>query len=61
MPREKQMSDKRTILSMPADLKERVRKFRFQQELNTEAEALRLLIESGLKAFEERDVKESSK
>ena len=52
MPRKKEMADKRTLLSMPPELKERVRKFRFQHEVNTEAEALRLLIETGLQAFE---------
>ena len=43
---------------MPPELKERVRKFRFQHELNTQAEALRLLIEKGLQAFEGREPKD---
>ena len=48
MPREKKMSSQRTILSMPSELKERIRKFRFANEIDTEAEAIRLLIERGL-------------
>lgn len=50
MPREKTMANQRTILSMPADLKERIRRFRFDREFNTEAEAIRFLIERGLEA-----------
>lgn len=50
MPKEKKMSSQRTILSMPLELKERIRKFRFANEINTEAEAIRLLIERGLDA-----------
>ena len=42
-------------MSMPPELKERVRRFRFQHELNSEAEALRLLSEKGLQAFESRE------
>jgi hypothetical protein len=48
MPKEKKMSSQRTILSMPSELKERIRKFRFANEIDTEAEAIRLLIERGL-------------
>ncbi len=33
---------------MPPELKERIRKFRFANEIDTEAEAIRLLIERGL-------------
>jgi predicted DNA-binding protein len=50
MPKEKRMSDQRTILSMPPELKERIRNFRFANEIDTEAEAIRRLIERGLKA-----------
>lgn len=50
MPKEKKMSSQRTILSMPPELRERIRKFRFANEINTEAEAIRLLIERGLDA-----------
>ena len=50
MPKEKKMSDQRIILSMPSELKERIRKFRFANEIDTEAEAIRLLIERGLEA-----------
>jgi hypothetical protein len=39
---------------MPLDLKERVRKFRFANEINTEAAAIRLLIERGLESSGER-------
>lgn len=52
MPREKKMSNERTILSMPPDLKERIRKFRFANEINTEAEAMRILLERGLEVSE---------
>jgi hypothetical protein len=46
------MSPQRTILSMPPELKEQIRAFRFANEINTEAEAIRVLIERGLKAEE---------
>jgi hypothetical protein len=52
MRRAKKMLTQRTILSMPPDLKERIRKFRFANEIDTEAEAIRLLIERGLQASE---------
>jgi predicted DNA-binding protein len=57
MPKEKKMSSQRTILSMPHELKERIRKFRFANEIDTEAEAIRLLIERGLEASEEQSSK----
>jgi hypothetical protein len=38
-------------LSMPSELKERIRKFRFANEIDTEAEAIRQLIERGLDAI----------
>jgi hypothetical protein len=52
MPKEKKMAAGRTILCMPPDLKARIRKFRFANEINSEAEAIRLLIERGLQAGE---------
>jgi len=54
MPREKVMAEKRTMLNMPPDLKERVRKFRFANEIDTEAEAIRTLIEAGLEVYEKK-------
>ena len=57
MPKEKKMSSQRTILSMPSELKERIRRFRFANEIDTEAEAIRLLIERGLEASGEQDGK----
>jgi hypothetical protein len=53
MPKEK-MASQRTILSMPSELKERIRKFRFANEIDTEAEAIRLLIERGLEVSGEQ-------
>ncbi len=50
MPKEKVMASQRTILSMPPDLKERIRAFRFSKQINTEAEAIRLLLEQALEA-----------
>jgi predicted DNA-binding protein len=50
MPKEKTMADKRTIISMPEELRERVRSYRFSKQINTEAEAIRTLIEKGLEA-----------
>lgn len=52
MPPVKRMSDQRFVLSMPPELRERVRKFRFRAEINTESEAIRTLIEAGLRALE---------
>jgi predicted DNA-binding protein len=60
MPKEKKMSSQRTILSMPPELKERIRKFRFANEIDTEAEAIRLLIERGLETSGERGGKGKS-
>jgi hypothetical protein len=54
MPRKGTMSNERTILSMPPELKERIRKFRFSNEINTEAEAMRFLLEKGLEASESK-------
>ena len=51
MPKEKKMSSQRTILSMPPELKERIRKFRFANEIDTEAKAIRQLIERGRDAI----------
>ena len=50
MVREKTMADKRTIFSMPEELRERVRDYRHANKINSEAEAIRLLIERGLNA-----------
>lgn len=40
----------RTILTIPDDLKERVRVFRFAERIDTEAEAIRRLITEALDA-----------
>jgi len=48
------MSDQRVVVSMPPELKERIRKFRFANEINTEAEAIRTLLDTALKTDEER-------
>jgi hypothetical protein len=50
MAREKKMLPKRTLLSLTPEQKEAVRDFRFANRLNTEQEALRLLLDLGLKA-----------
>ena len=50
VPKEKTMAPQRTILSMPPELKEQIRAFRFANQINTEAEAIRVLIERGLSA-----------
>ncbi len=50
MPKEKTMADKRTIISMPEELREKVRSYRFSKQINTEAEAIRTLIGKGLEA-----------
>ena len=47
MPREKSM-DVRKIVSMSAELVERIRQYRFGKQVNSEAEAIRTLIEKGL-------------
>ena len=44
MPRERSM-DVRKIVSMPAELVDRIRRYRFAREINTEADAIRMLIE----------------
>ena len=44
------MAVQRTILSMPPELKERIKRFRFDKQINSEAEAIRLLIEKALAA-----------
>lgn len=49
MPREKNM-DVRKIVSMPGELVEKIREYRFAHQINSEAEAIRLLIERGLAA-----------
>jgi hypothetical protein len=54
MARDKTMAPQRTILSMPPDLKERIRTFRFSAQINTEAEAIRQLIEMGLEVADKR-------
>lgn len=54
MPPVKRMSDKRIVLSMPDELRERVRRYRFAEMINTESEALRTLIEKALDAEEKR-------
>jgi hypothetical protein len=48
MAKEKVMAPQRIILSMPADLRERVRAFRFAKQINTEAEAIRTLLDQAL-------------
>lgn len=40
----------RKLITMPHELVERVKAFRFQQQINTETEAIRRLIELGLDA-----------
>ncbi len=40
----------RTILTIPGDLKERVRAYRFAEKIDTEAEAIRRLITEALDA-----------
>lgn len=47
MSREKSM-DVRKIISMPAELVERIKHYRFANQINSEAEAIRALIEKGL-------------
>jgi hypothetical protein len=49
MPREKSM-DVRKIVSMTDALVERIKRYRFAKQINTEAEAIRALIEKGLDA-----------
>ena len=49
MPREKEM-DTRKIVSMPAELAKAIEDFRFDERISTEAEAIRRLLEAGLKA-----------
>ncbi|WP_202618044.1 hypothetical protein [Aureimonas leprariae] len=49
MVREKTM-DVRKIVSMPADLVERIAAFRHAERISTEAEAIRVLIAAGLDA-----------
>lgn len=49
MAREKSM-DVRKIVSMPATLVESIKRYRFSKEINSEAEAIRILIEKGLEA-----------
>ncbi|GJE43844.1 hypothetical protein AEGHOMDF_3023 [Methylobacterium soli] len=44
------MAAQRTILSMPPELKERIRAYRFAKRINTEAEAIRQLLERALDA-----------
>ena len=46
------MNEVRKVIGYPAELAERIRKFRFAREFATEAEAVRFLIEAGLKAEE---------
>lgn len=53
MARRKEM-DTRKLISMPAELVERIKRFRFSNEINTEAEAIRLLIEMGLETAAKR-------
>jgi hypothetical protein len=50
MPREKTMSDKRIVLSVTPELREWIRKFRFANEIETEAQAMRLLLKQALEA-----------
>jgi hypothetical protein len=50
MAKEKVMAPQRIILSMPSDLRERVRAFRFANQINTEAEAIRTLLDQALEA-----------
>ena len=50
MAKEKTMAPQRTILSMPPELKEAIRAFRFSKQINTEAEAIRALLVQALEA-----------
>jgi hypothetical protein len=50
MAKEKVMAPQRIILSMPPDLRGRVRAFRFAKQINTEAEAIRALLDQALVA-----------
>lgn len=47
MGRPKSMAS-RKLVSLPADLTEKVENYRFENRINTEAEAIRRLIELGL-------------
>lgn len=64
MPRNKEM-DTRKIVSLPAALAEAIADFRFSERINTEAEAIRILIEAGLEAkgrnFENRRASRAKK
>ena len=42
--------DVRKIVSMPEDLVEKIQSYRFSRRINSEAEAIRMLIEKGLEA-----------
>ncbi|MGX9963146.1 hypothetical protein ACVFYP_07470 [Roseomonas sp. F4] len=44
----------RKLVSLPADLTEKVENYRFENRINTEAEAIRRLIELGLEAAAQR-------
>jgi len=46
--------DTRKIVSLPAELAKAVEDFRFENRINTEAEAIRRLIQAGLKAHERK-------
>ena len=50
MPKERTMATQRIIISTPEELRERIRAYRFEKHINTEAEAIRALIEKGLEA-----------
>ena len=48
MVKEKTMAPQRTILSMPTALRERIKRYRFAKQINSEAEAIRVLLEKAL-------------
>jgi hypothetical protein len=41
----------RKLVNLPPDLVERIRVFRFARMIDTESEAVRLLLQAGLEAF----------
>ena len=59
MPVNPETTDRKT-LNLPKDLVRRVKSFRHQHELDTEAEAYVRLLEKGLEAFE-REEREARK
>ena len=52
MPPAKTMAAERVVISMRPGLRERVRDYRFAHKIDTEAEALRTLLDAALKADE---------